>query len=238
MVTPRGSVASAAPLPTMPAVITGPATPIVPEHDWQIRTMDMYLTYDNDKALGRPAPALDSVEYFKGEPVALGGGKLTVVMFFGKFAKGDYTTIDGCGKLSEVFPTVQFVGIALDPKKEDAEKFLAKIGTEMKENSIKKMTCPFPLAWDAGKTAKTAYSALGLVAPSSIYVVGGDGNIVWREQFGQGYSPPKKGQLREQLYQLVTGGALLKNGDPPVVSDDEEEMDLGGEDDYDDDLGF
>ena len=53
------------------------------------------------------------------------------------------------------------------------------------------------------------------------------------------YFPPKKGQLREQLRLLLAGEALLKNGDAPVEDEDEEdEMEMGGDDDYDDDLGF
>ena len=73
-----------------------------------------------------------------------------------------------------------------------------------------------------------------------MFVVDGAGTVVWREQFGQGYFPPKKGQLCEQVRRLVAGEPLLKtNGATPVVEEEEdEEMEMGGADDYDDDLGF
>ena len=33
--------------------------------------------YSDDPAFGKPAPSIETLEYFKGEPVVLGGGKVT-----------------------------------------------------------------------------------------------------------------------------------------------------------------
>lgn len=52
-----------------------------------------YTTYSDDASLGKAAPSLGSLEYIQGNPVSLGDGKITVILFFAKFAKGDYTTV-------------------------------------------------------------------------------------------------------------------------------------------------
>ena len=88
-----------------------------------------YLTYEDDVCLGKDCPALSTLVYVKGEPVEVGGGKNTVIVFFAKFAKGDYTTVQGITELSKQFPDVQFLAISVDPTKDDAESFLKKIGT-------------------------------------------------------------------------------------------------------------
>eukprot|EP00040_Diaphanoeca_grandis_P028415 m.164582 g.164582 ORF g.164582 m.164582 type:complete len:463 (-) comp31344_c0_seq1:42-1430(-) len=200
-----------------------------------------YMTYDNDASHGKPAPSLETLQYVKGDPVALGNGKLTCLSFFAKFAKGDYTTVVGLSELARHFTDVQFVGISLDPAYEDALSFLGKIGTSMPEIYIDNLQVDYPLAWDADKVVKEAYrkvSGLLSLGASATFLVDGTGNIVWREQFGQGH-PPAKGQLGEQIRRLGAGEQLLKNGDKAVVEDEEEEDgDVVVDDDYDSDLGF
>ena len=52
---------------------------------------------------------------------------------------------------------------------------------------------------------------------------------------------PHQGQLAEQIRRTVAGEELLKNGAKPAEEDEEdeeEELDMGGADDYDSDLGF
>lgn len=105
-------------------------------------------------------------------------------------------------------------GISVDPAKEDAESFIKKIGTSMPEIYIDNLTIPYPLAWDNGKAVKESFRKLsGLMAmgASATFIVDGDGVIVWREQFGQGYGPAK-GQIGEQLRRLLTKEDLLDNG--------------------------
>ena len=64
------------------------------------------------------------------------------------------------------------------------------------------------------------------------------GGDAW--QFGQGYFPPDKGQLAEQLRRLCTKEELISNGPNPKAADEEEEeetMDIP-DGDSDDDLGL
>ena len=200
-----------------------------------------YMTHDDDASIGKPAPAIDTAEYVKGDPIKLGGGKVSVVTFFAKFAKGDYTTIVGVNKLAAAFPDVSFVGLSIDPDKGDAEGFLKKLGTAMPEIYIDSLDVSYPLAWDNGKAVKEAYrKAAGMMSlgASACFVVDGAGTIVWREQFGQGHAP-HQGQLGEQIRRTVAGEELLKNGPKPTEEvEEEEELDMGGADDYDSDLGF
>ena len=51
--------------------------------------------------------AFSSDRYVKGDPIALGGGKVSCLTFFAKFAKGDYTTVQGISPLADRFPDVQ-----------------------------------------------------------------------------------------------------------------------------------
>ncbi len=46
------------------------------------------MTFDNDSAIGKPAPSLESLEYVQGEPVAVGQGAPAVVAFWANFASG------------------------------------------------------------------------------------------------------------------------------------------------------
>lgn len=208
-----------------------------------------YTTYADDAALGKPAPAVDTLEYVKGDPVTLGGGKVTVVLFWAKFAKGDYTTIAGVSKLASMYagvPDVQFVGLSVDPEKGDAESFLKKIGTSMPEIYITDLQVPYPLAWDSGKKVKEAFrklSGLMSLGVSATFIIDRDGSVVWREQFGQGYFPPDKGQLAEQLRRVVLKEELLSNGPKPKADDEDDEdeeetMEVPDGDDDDDDLGL
>eukprot|EP00041_Stephanoeca_diplocostata_P016271 m.319979 g.319979 ORF g.319979 m.319979 type:complete len:627 (-) comp20312_c1_seq1:199-2079(-) len=204
---------------------------------------EAYTTYADDAALGKPAPSLDTLEYIKGDPIKLGNGKVTLIQIFAKFAKGDYTTVQGVSDIAAKFgDRAQYLGISIDPAKEEAESFIKKIGTSMPEIYIDNLTVPYPLAWDQGKTVKEAFRKLsGLMAlgQSATFLVDGNSVIVWREQFGQGY-PPAKGQLEEQLRRLLKGETLLNNGPNPKQADEEdeeEEMDVGDVD-SDDDLGL
>lgn len=166
---------------------------------------------------------------------------LTTLVAPFRFAKGDYTTTNGLAEIYERFQrTVQFLGVSVDPNKADAEGFLKKLGQAMPEIYINDLKHPFPAAWDNGKVVKEAFRELtGLAAlgASAVFVIDGEGKIVWREQFGQGYEP-RKGQLAEQIRRLLTNTPLIDNGPAPAVSDDEDLDDMGAPDDYDSDLGF
>jgi len=136
------------------------------------------------------------------------------------------------------------LGIGIDPKKEDSESFLKKIGTKMKEIYIMQpLKVNFPLAYDPDGELKDAYRAIGKMlslGASAVFLVDGDRKIVWREQFAPAPGHlVTKGQLQEQCRRLILGEALLSNGNRPVDSESEgEEMEMGDGDDYDSDLGF
>lgn len=203
---------------------------------------EAYRTYSDDGSFGKNAPALDSLEWIKGDAVAYSSEKPTVIVFWAKFAKGDYTTITGVSDIFDDFKEqAQFMGISLDPVVDDAKSFLKKIGTAMPELDVKKCVVPYSLAFDTGKTVKEAFrttSELMSLTASACFIIDAKGKIVWREQFGQGYAP-KKGQLREQLRRHCAGEGLLSNGKKPVVEDSDEDLADGDMDcDYDSDLGF
>ena len=203
---------------------------------------EAYRTYSDDGSFGKVAPALDTLEWIKGDAVAYSSEKPTVVVFWAKFAKGDYTTIVGVSDIFDDFKEqAQFIGISLDPVVDDAKSFLKKIGTAMPELDVKKCVVPYSLAFDTGKTVKEAFrttSGLMSLTASACFIIDAKGKILWREQFGQGYAP-KKGQLREQLRRHCAGEGLLSNGKKPVVEDSDEDLADGDMDcDYDSDLGF
>ena len=203
---------------------------------------EAYRTYSDDGSFGKDAPALDTLEWIKGDAVAYSSEKPTVVVFWAKFAKGDYTTIVGVSDIFDDFKEqAQFIGISLDPVVADAKSFLKKIGTAMPELDVKKCVVPYSLAFDTGKTVKEAFrttSGLMSLTASACFIIDAKGKILWREQFGQGYAP-KKGQLREQLRRHCAGEGLLSNGKKPVVEDSDEDLADGDMDcDYDSDLGF
>lgn len=102
---------------------------------------------------------------------------------------------------------------------------------------------PYPLAWDAGKAVKEEFrklSGLMSLGVSATYIIGPSGEVAWREQFGQGYFPPDKGQLAEQLRRLVLKEELLSNGPKPKADEEEEEEEEMAvpDDGSDDDLGL
>jgi len=220
--------------------------PAMTDKDWNAKPQAGSTIYEDDKSFGKICPELDSLEYIRGDKVVVGHeGKTTVLLFWAKFAKGDYTTIVGLNRLVALFPDVQFVGVSVDAEKKDAESFVKKIGTAMAEISIDSLDVDYSLAWDSGKVVKESFRkacvTLALGA-SAVFVIDAKEKIVWREQFGQGYEP-KKGQLAEQIRRHLAGEELLKNGPTPVVEDDSDGEDPNegidmGDDDYDSDLGF
>lgn len=196
--------------------------------------------YADDSALGKSAPSLETLVYVKGEPVQLGGGKNTLVLFWAKFAKGDYGTVCSVSDLQAQFPELQVVGISADPEQEQVESFVKKLGTAMPEINVPELKADFALAYDPDKKVKTAFQkATGLVSvgASACFLVDGSGTIVWREQFSQGHLL-EKGQITEQTRRLLAGEPLLSNGPRPKDdddSDDESDMDMGGPDSDDED---
>jgi alkyl hydroperoxide reductase subunit AhpC len=202
-----------------------------------------WTIYEDDVSFGKRAPSLGTAEPIKGTPPTL-GEKPTLVMFFAKSHKGDYTTIVDVSDLADKYGEfANFVGIGIDADKKDTEGLLKKVGKAMPNEYIPEFRVNFPLVWDAGKECKEAYRNVAKVmtiTPSACFLVDTDKKIVWREQFGQGYEP-RKGQIGEQLRRLIMGEELIKNGPTPVADesdDEEEEMAMGDGSEEDSDLGF
>ena len=95
-----------------------------------------FTVYDDDACLGKPAPSLETLEFVHMDPAGYKEGGVTAVVFWGKFAKGDYTTIITWSELAEKYPDVQFIGVSLDAKKADAEKYVGKIGSYTRRGII------------------------------------------------------------------------------------------------------
>jgi hypothetical protein len=228
-----GGAAAAAAAPSGPNFAAPSSLPKI-EEKWMI--------YDDDASFGKKAPNITTAEPLKDEAAKL-GEKPTLVFFWAKSHKGDYTTIVGVSDLADKYGEyANFVGIGIDADKKDSQGLLKKIGTAMPNEYIDEFRVNIPLVWDLDKECKEAYRAVAKVmtiTPSACFLIDTDRNIVWREQFGQGYAP-KEGQLGEQLRRLIMGEELIKNGNAPVAeeSEDDEDMAMGGDSDEDSDLGF
>ena len=73
--------------------------------------------------------------YHKGDKISYSGAKFTVVGFWGKFAKGDYSTLNSWSHLERKYRSkgVQFLGVSRDRKEGDVVKFVGRLGTFMRE---------------------------------------------------------------------------------------------------------
>lgn len=200
------------------------------ELEARMAAMDIsqFTVYDDDACFGKEAPSLDTLEFVHKDKVGYKEGGVTAVVFWGKFAKGDYTTIITWSELAEKYPDVQFIGVSLDAKKPDAEKYVGKIGTFMATQGKAGITLAggFPLAFDPDRKVKDAYKNLSAIMALSVgmaYLVK-DGKVCWREQFTRGETPMN--QFEDQLKRLVAGEAVeLKNGLEPEEEEDDEDED-------------
>eukprot|EP01088_Endostelium_zonatum_P009123 TRINITY_DN22321_c0_g1_i1.p1 TRINITY_DN22321_c0_g1~~TRINITY_DN22321_c0_g1_i1.p1 ORF type:complete len:191 (+),score=72.01 TRINITY_DN22321_c0_g1_i1:58-630(+) len=172
-----------------------------------------YTTYSDDFSLGKPAPALTGLDFINGS-AELSASKVNVIMFFAKWDKGGYGVISAVDALSKEYPEVNFIAIGTDPAKADIQRFLDK----------KEAALTFPVAFDAGKSVHNAYkevTGLGAMGLPHLFIIK-DGNIVWREQFGQAH-PLSKGNFAEQLRRVTKGETLVDNGARPKAEPKQEE---------------
>ena len=198
---------------------------------WSASRLDKssYLVYDDDEALGKQAPAIDGLVYHKGEKVSYAGAKFTVLGFWGKFAKGDYSTLNSWSHLERKYRSqgVQFLGVSRDRKEADVVKFVGRLGTFMRELGERGITlgATFPLAFDPETKVGEEFrklSALMSLAVGMAYVIDSNGKILWREQFSRGAAPAD--QLESQLDLLVAGkDVAYVNGNEPDEDDEDDE---------------
>jgi hypothetical protein len=190
-----------------------------------------YTVWDNDSSLGAKAPSLENLVWKRGAaPYNYGDKPITVVGFWGKFAKGDYTTLNSWNHIQRRYNKegagVQFIGISRDPKEADCDKFIERLGSFLRELGERGITtcCEYPLAYDPDRAVGAQFqtlSSLMSLAVGMCYVIDAEGVIRWREQFTRGGSPMN--QLEAKIDELVrTGSITYDNGDEP---EEEEEDD-------------
>lgn len=202
-----------------PAAVAVEATPAA---DKALPPADK-LTYSDDKALGVSMPDLSTLKWLQGEAPA--SGKPLVVLFWAKYAKGDYKHLTNFSHLADKTSGAQFVGVSCDAEEADAAKLLTKFGSPLLEQNIPVFECGFPLAFDADKVVGKAFQALSglnMMSAGMAYIVNAEGTIVWREGFTSSWLL-ENGQFPEQLALLLEGKDLVDNGAAP--DEDEGEVD-------------
>ena len=184
-------------------------------------------TYNDNPFFGKDIPTAeyDGLTWIQKEKVDI-NSKLMVLMFWGKYAKGDYRTVCDFSDLQAAHPDVPVVGVSCDAEEEDARKLLGKAGKEMAEQNIPAFKCDYAMAHDAGKKFNEALlnvqgddrdvTSIG----ASLCFILQDGKIVWKEQFSSSWAVGQ-GQFIGQLQNLKEGKDLEDNGANPVQVEEE-----------------
>eukprot|EP00614_Pseudopedinella_elastica_P031636 CAMPEP_0172615988 /NCGR_PEP_ID=MMETSP1068-20121228/62634_1 /TAXON_ID=35684 /ORGANISM="Pseudopedinella elastica, Strain CCMP716" /LENGTH=483 /DNA_ID=CAMNT_0013421291 /DNA_START=41 /DNA_END=1492 /DNA_ORIENTATION=+ len=178
-------------------------------------------TYQDFKSCGAALPDLTTLKFIKGDlPVCRAEGPL-VVLFWAKYAKGDYRTMVHFSFLMRKLKGLRVVAVSIDPNEDDATSMLKKMDTPMPTQSIDLLVFDMPLAFDAGKKLKDEVLAScgGTLAPGKalLYV---DGKLAWQEQFTAGWAL-KQGLFGEQCALALAGKPLLSFGDEPEAPEAE-----------------
>lgn len=142
---------------------------------------DDKVTYEGFRGSGSalPVAAINELTMIKGNVPA---GSLVgpfVVLFWAKFAKGDYRTMVHFSYLMRALPGLRVLGVSCDPDLDDAKAIMKKAGTPMPTQSIPELCFDMPLAFDADKKvlkimhaepspslSPTSALALALASPS------------------------------------------------------------------------
>jgi len=172
-------------------------------------------TYDDDAIHGKKVPTLNSLKHIRGEKVDFSEGKVKAIVFWAKFDKGvSPQTLEAFNKFHNSLKEVQFVGISIDPKEEDVNRYFEKASVD------------FPIYFDEGKHATTAFKDLLQEAALNIphaFLVDKQNNIVWHEEFSQFINPIDKSKFPSQLVKVAKGETVEKVGNRPVIEAQEEE---------------
>ena len=184
-------------------------------------------TYNDNPFFGKEIPTAeyDGLTWIQKEKVDI-KSKLMVLMFWGKYAKGDYRTVCDISDLAAANPDIPFVGVSCDADEEDAKKLLAKAGKEMAEQNIPAFKCDYTMAHDGGKKFNEAVLNLQgenrdvTSIGASLCFILQDGKIVWKEQFSSSWAVGQ-GQFIGQLQNLKEGKDLVDNGANPVQVEEE-----------------
>jgi hypothetical protein len=198
------------------------------------------ITYDDDRFLGKKLPNMDELDWFQGNDVAqaaLASPEVKVILFWAKFAKGDWYTIQQFENLQKKYPNVNFLGISLDPKESECKKILVKAdGGDFPEINLFKFNFTFPAAYDADGKIKNRFMKLGglqSMGAGFAFIIDKFQNIVWKEFINMTHLL-EANQFLDQLKAVVgnDGSAknvIIKNGPRPEDDCVEEDTgDLGG----------
>eukprot|EP00040_Diaphanoeca_grandis_P025133 m.138872 g.138872 ORF g.138872 m.138872 type:complete len:430 (-) comp30020_c0_seq1:302-1591(-) len=227
---------SSTPTPTPTVAISVTEDVEIPEK-WRI--------FDDDVAFGKKCPLGENLEFVTGESVSIGAGKPVVVVLWAHYAEGDYNVLVKMSEIMNRHSGVEAVAVSCDARKADVEAFSKKLGSARPEIGIPKLTVKIPLAYDVnGEFRKGLQQATGIsgVGVSSVFLVDRAGVIVWREVFGQMFTP-SHGQIESQIRRVKANEPLVSNGVKPVtlgVDDDdaESEQDPDGASEDSDGLMF
>jgi hypothetical protein len=197
------------------------------------------ICYDDDLMLGKKLPRLEELDWFQGNDVAqaaLSSPQVKVILFWAKFAKSEWLTIQQFQNLSVKYPSVNFLGISCDPKEEECKKMLKKANSgDFPEINLYNFKYTFPAAYDVdGKVRKRFMKLGGLQTMGAGYalIVDKFQTIVWKENINMTHLI-EANQFLDQLDSIVQerGSAkkIVKNGPAPEDDASEEEMDAGAD---------
>mmetsp|Transcript_15315 Transcript_15315/g.17329 ORF Transcript_15315/g.17329 Transcript_15315/m.17329 type:complete len:221 (+) Transcript_15315:64-726(+) len=193
-----------------------------------------FMVYADDPCLGQKAPSLASLKFHNGDAFDVGAGKVTVITFFSKLNKSDFSTLSVLSEVAtseEYKDKVQFVGISRDGEERDVvrwfEKFQDKHMAELQApdgSAGVTVSAKFPLAFDEESKVNKAYKDVAkkaVVGVGFTFIVDKEGVIRWYEQFVRGVNP--MGQFHDQLKNIVEGTPLISNGNMPEIEEEEVE---------------
>ena len=203
------------------------------------------LCYDDDAAIGKDAPSLESLKFHNGDAITY-GSKPVVITWFCNLNKSDFVTLSVLSDIYEKYKgQAEFLAISRDHEEKDTEKWLTKYqGKFMAEqknvdgSAGVTAKCSFQMAFDPEHKVNAGFkTAMGksVVGVGLVILIDKTGKIAFHETFIRGKGA---GQLEYQLHACVTGADLLKNGPAPEQVEEEIEGEAGTvPDDIDDFLG-
>jgi hypothetical protein len=146
------------------------------------------LTYSDDPILGTKLPDLGSLQWFQGEKEALdalSSPKVKVVLFWAKFAKGDWHAIQQFEIMSKKYPGVDFLGISCDPSLDTAGGILDDAnGGDYTDINLYKFKYTFPAAFDPDRKVNSAFrkqAGMSSMGAGWAFIVDKFQTIVWKE---------------------------------------------------------
>eukprot|EP00941_MAST-03F_sp_MAST-3F-sp1_P000542 g542.t1 len=183
---------------------------------------DPFTTYDDDAALGKYAPTLDSLKLLNCEPgtsaPSLQGGKHTLVLFWAKYLKDNcFPMLQAANDFLAKDFDIQVIAVATDPEVSQVERFITK----------GECPCNFPLGYDADWKVKNAFQDLISADGTAIqvpqaFIVSPQGKVVWRQAFSKA-RPYSGSNFSEQLRRVLAGEELQSSGMSPKSDEAEVE---------------